>query len=146
MASGSMSSVSDAASQFSYKGQGFPETLQCPFHKVISERFLKFPERLLEKSKLCQKNQSDSKITKSFATVSEPFTKPTQQSIHSILEIFQEETWGFIIWKLVLPFQILLGSIQASTFSSHIGNQNWTGSARKNDNRIQLIPCAESEH
>ena len=52
MASGSMSSVSDASSQFSNIFQGFPEAPQCPLHTFKSERFLKCPELFLTKSEL----------------------------------------------------------------------------------------------
>ena len=87
MASGSMSSVSDASSQFSNIFQGFPEAPQCPLHKVKSERFLNCPELFLKKSELFRKKiraipQSQKKFRHSFRAIFQTHT--AIHTFHSI--------------------------------------------------------------
>ena len=97
MASGSMSSVSDA--QFSNQFLGFPEGPQSPLHKVKSELFLKKSELFLKKSELFLKKselflKKIRAISKKIRAISKTIRAiPKSQKIrHSFRAIYQTHT------------------------------------------------------
>ena len=96
MASGSMSSVSDA--QFSNQFLGFPEGPQSPLHKVNSELFLQKSELFLKKSELFLKKSElflkNSELFLKIRAISKTIRAiPKSQKIrHSFRAIYQTHT------------------------------------------------------